>query len=177
MLRGWNGVSLLYDDEWTSAPRIELWTDACNTGYGAYYAGRWFAGRWSEEELQAATRDQRISMPFLEMRALVMAAGTWGHLWRGKKITFNCDCQPVVQAMKDMRSRTTTQMHQIRSMHLLAAEHNFDLRVWHIVGETNVVADELSRAGASQVFRTMCPRAREQPDQVRSPPLPTAEDL
>lgn len=177
MLREWNGVSLLYEDDWTSAPRIQLYTDACNTGYGAYYAGRWLAGQWSNAELQSATRKERISMPFLEMRALVMAAATWGHLWRGKKITFHCDCQPVVQAFKDMRSRTVTQMHQIRSMHLLAAQHNFDFRVWHIVGETNVVADELSRAGASQAFRDMCPSAKAQPDCPQAPPLPTTDDI
>lgn len=177
MLREWNGVSLLYEEEWEEAPLIQLYTDACNTGYGGYYAGRWFAGQWSSAELAAASRDKRISMPFLEMRALLMAAATWGHLWRGKKITFRCDCQPVVQAFEQMRSRTTTQMHQIRSLHQLAVKHNFTFRVWHIVGETNTIADELSRSGASQAFRSMCPNANAQPDSLQLPPLPTSSDL
>ena len=156
MVRDWNGVSLLYNEEWEDAPLIELFTDACNTGYGAYL---------------------RISMPFLEMRALLMAASTWGHLWQGKKITFRCDCQPVVQAFEKMRSRTVTQMHQIRSLHQIAVKHHFDFRVWHIVGETNVVADELSRHGASQVFRELRPNARHRAYKLRVPPLPTVADI
>jgi len=60
---------------------------------------------------------------------------------------------------------------------MLAARHNFDFRVWHIVGETNVIADELSRAGDSQAFRGMCPLAQAEPDIVIAPPLPTSDDL
>ena len=177
MLHGWNGVSLLYEQEWADAPLIELFTDACDTGYGGYFAKRWFAGEWSPDELASATRKERISMPFLEMRALVMAAGTWGHLWKGKKITFRCDCQPVVQAMQKKSSGTSTQMHQLRSLHKIAVRHGFDFRVQHIVGETNVIADELSRHGASQAFRAMCPKARSLPDAVQAPPMPTVADI
>lgn len=176
-LKGWNGVSLLYEDQWREAPLIELFTDACNTGYGGYFNGHWFAGAWSPEELAAATRKERISMPFLEMRALVMAAATWGHLWRGKKITFRCDCQPVVQAMEKKGSVTPTQMHQLRSLHQIAAKNGFDFRVQHIVGETNTIADELSRNGASVQFRALCPRADRRATRVRAPPMPTAADL
>jgi len=111
------------------------------------------------------------------MRALVMAAGTWGHLWKGKKITFRCDCQPVVQAMQKKSSSTSTQMHQLRSLHKIAVRHGFDFRVQHIVGETNVIADELSRHGASQAFRAMCPKAHLLPDTVHAPPMPTVADI
>jgi hypothetical protein len=176
-LKDWNGVSLLYEEEWRDAPLIELFTDACGHGYGGYFAGHWFAGEWSPAELAAATRRERISMPFLEMRALVMAAGTWGHLWRGKKITFRCDCQPVVQAMEEKKSRTPTQMHQLRSLQQIAVKFGFDFRVMHIVGVTNVIADELSRHGASAQFRALCPRADELPTPIRAPPMPTEPDV
>jgi len=96
-------------------------------------------------------------MPFLEMRALALAAATWGHLWRCKKITFRCDCMPVVQAFEQARSRSTVQMHQIRSLHQMAAKHGFDFRVAHIAGVTNTVADVLSRVGDCQEFRALCP--------------------
>ena len=176
-LHSWNGRSLLYEDEWSDAPRIELFTDACLRGYGAYYAGRWFEGAWSPEEEACAARTQRVSMPFLEMRALALAAATWGHLWRCKKITFRCDCMPVVQAFEQARSCSTVQMHQIRSLHQMAAKHGFDFRVAHIAGVTNTVADVLSRVGDCQEFRALCPGAREQPDSVVRPPLPTVDDL
>jgi hypothetical protein len=175
-LRSWNGVSLLYEAEWTDAPRIELFTDACLRGYGAYHGGRWFEGAWSPEEVAAAAREQRVSMPFLEMRALVLAAATWGHLWRGKKITFRCDCMPVVQAFAEMRSRSAAQMHQIRTLHQIAAKCGFDFRVFHIAGVTNIDADVLSRAGDCQEFRANRPEAQAKPDAVVQPPLPTADD-
>jgi len=176
-LQTWNGVSLLYEDEWTSAPRIELFTDACDRGFGAFFRGRWFEGAWSPEELAAAERTSRISMPFLEMRALALAAATWGHLWRSKKITFRCDCMPVVQAFGEARSRSAVQMHQIRTLHQLAARHGFDFRVVHIAGVTNTVADVLSRDGDAAQFRVLRPDARALPDIIVRPPLPTADDL
>jgi hypothetical protein len=173
----WNGVSLLYEAEWQEAPLIQLFTDACNTGFGAYYNHHWFAGEWSPEELCMAHREERISMPFLEMRALVMAAATWGHMWKGKKITFRCDCMPVVTAFSKQSSRTITQMYQIRNMDKLAAIHGFAYRVYHIVGETNTVADELSRHGDSVQFRNMCPQALQQSDMPIRPPVPTLTEL
>ena len=35
-------------------------------------------------------------MPALEMRALTLAAATFGHRWRGMRVTVRCDCQPAV---------------------------------------------------------------------------------
>ena len=59
----WNGSSLLYDLEWADAPAIQLQTDACQTGYGGHFAGRWFAGRWSPAVLDLAHTKQTLSMP------------------------------------------------------------------------------------------------------------------
>jgi len=106
-IASWNGRGLFYDRDWTDAESIELFMDACDTGYGAHYGDRWFAGRWSAAQLARAQRGKRISMPFLELHALVQAAATWGHLWRGKKITFRSDCLPVVLAIRTMTSSRT----------------------------------------------------------------------
>ena len=40
----WNGVSFLYDEEWTSSPDVELFTDASNRGFGCYFQGEWCQG-------------------------------------------------------------------------------------------------------------------------------------
>jgi len=175
-LHGWNGVSLLYEAEWTEAPTIELWTDACLHGFGAYFAGRWLAGAWSPEEMAAAQRTTRVSMPFLEMRALHLAASAWGELWRGKKILFHCDCKPVVDAFGQMRSSNAQQMHQIRALHQLAARHGFDFRVQHIAGVTNTVADVLSRDGDCPQFRALCPDARARADPTPLLPIPPPDE-
>ena len=35
----WNGVSFLYDKEWTNSPDMELYTDASDKGFGFYFQG------------------------------------------------------------------------------------------------------------------------------------------
>lgn len=115
-------------------------------------------------------------MPFLEMRALHLAAATWSHLWRGRKITFRCDCLPVVQSFGQMRSRNVQQMHQIRALHQLAARHGFDFRVQHIAGESNTVADVLSRDGDCPQFRAMRPNANTLPDTPPQLSIPLADE-
>jgi len=50
-LHAWRGRSFFLMDAWTPSPDLELQTDASGTiGYGAYYAGRWIHGTWSEVE-------------------------------------------------------------------------------------------------------------------------------
>ena len=155
----WNGHSLLYELDWSRADRIELFTDACNTGYGGYYKGSWFAGQWSPSQLAGAHRKQRISMPFLEMHALTYAAVTFGHLWSTKKIIFRCDCMPVVQAITKCSSRRPEIMHLLRLLSATACRYAFDFRCEHIVGETNVIADILSRHDDCPQFRALCSNA------------------
>lgn len=172
----WNGVSLLYELDWIESDQLELFTDACNTGYGARYGDQWFAGQWSASELTAAHRSTRISMPFLELRALVMAAATWGAAWAGKKIIFRCDCKPVVQAISKCSSRSFQMMHQLRHLSTLACRYGFDFRCIHIAGETNTVADALSRDGDCQQFRLLCPSAQQRSTPRVQVPLPLQQE-
>ena len=176
-LPSWNGVSLLYEEHWSHAPLLQLYTDACLAGYGAYFQGAWVAGTWSPEIIAAARRTQRASMPFLELTSLVIAAGTWGHLWGGKKITFWCDCKPVVDALRKCSSRSPEQMHLLRQMATIACRRGFDFKVHHISGESNTVADALSRYGDCQLFRTSCPDAQLLPTSPVFPSMPPPRPL
>jgi hypothetical protein len=176
-LPSWNGKSILYESEWSSAPLIELFTDACETGFGGYFQGRWIAGEWRPEERVCAQRAEKVSMPFYELRALVIAAGTWGHLWRGRKITFRSDCMAAVSAIEERRSRTDTQMHQLRTLDGIAARCGFDYRAIHVPGADNDVADALSRYGDCLQFRALRPQARNHGCQPAEPALPNAADL
>jgi hypothetical protein len=172
----WEGHSLLYEREWEEADRIELFTDACNTGYGAVYGSAWLAGRWPANVLAMARRRTRLSMPFLELYALVMAAMAWGHLWTAKKITFRCDCMPVVAAITRGSSRRPEMMHLLRLLAERACLCGFDFRCEHIPGVANTIADVLSRFGDSPQFRALRPRAGPEatPDHL---PLPALPDL
>jgi hypothetical protein len=168
----WNGISLLYEREWESADKIELYTDACNTGYGAVFGKQWFAGTWSPAELLAAKRKLRISMPFLELRALILAVATWGESWRGKKIIFRCDCDSVVKAISARTSRASATMHHLRLLSSYACSYGFDFKAIHVAGVANILADPLSRGDLVQ-FRAQCPNADPHPRASPSVPLPS----
>jgi Reverse transcriptase (RNA-dependent DNA polymerase) len=164
----YNGISLLYEFEWTQAPLIELFTDACEFGYGAKFGNRYIHGRWSPLQLKCARNrtaknKKKVSMPYLELLSLVLAAATWGKLWSGKKITFRCDCVPVVQAIEKRSSVVERSMDLIRSLHFIAARDGFDFACRHIPGVKNISADALSRDMMS-VFRLDTPQHLPSPD-------------
>ena len=50
----WNGISLLDAQQWEDAPLIELYTDACEDGYGAVYGNEWFYGEWTRRSCTEA---------------------------------------------------------------------------------------------------------------------------
>ena len=104
-LTKWNGISLIPDCDWTPAHVLDIYTDACVDGFGALFGTHWFACQWTVEEEALAARDKRDSMPFKELYALTRAAATWGSQWRGRKILFHCDCQPIVDAWRKGDSR------------------------------------------------------------------------
>ena len=143
----WNGTSLLLEKEWTEAHRIEFFSDACGSGYGAHYGPHWFEARWTAQNRADAMRAEQESMPYFEMYALVTAAMTWGHEWRGKKIMFRSDCMPVVYAVNGGSSPVPQIMHLLRELARSACLHGYDFRCLHIPGEDNTIADLLSRVG------------------------------
>jgi hypothetical protein len=168
----WNGVSLLYELNWTAATKLELTTDACDTGFGARFGTHWSCGAWSPEQLAAANRRKRISMPFLELHALVYAAEAWGAQWGGRKVIFHCDCMPVVQAITKQSSRREETMHLLRILCSAACRFGFDYRCVHIPGVNNTIADVLSRYGDCVQFRALCPDADLLPTLLPFVPLP-----
>ena len=144
-LSKWNGVGIVPDAEWSPAQSLHIYTDACVTGYGAVCGSQWFQGLWSPEQEAEAVRDQRDSMPFKELYPLSLAAATWGHRWQGKKIMFHCDCLPVVQAWDKGDSSKPSMSRLIRSLLFIASTHDFNMRIIHIKGKLNDIADCLSR--------------------------------
>ena len=170
----WPGLSVLYDVEWTAAPVIEFFTDACDDyGYGAYFQGRWFSAKWTEKEIEYSLiqrGDRRTrSMPFLELLGLVYAVATFGKHWAGRKITFRSDCLPVVQAIERGSTPKRKLMQLLRHLHMLAAQYSFEFRCVHISGIDNAVADALSR-NELQVFRSLCPQANQEPEAIAALP-------
>jgi hypothetical protein len=168
---------------------MQLHTDACERGGGAVCGSAWWSYAWSEQQIQYSTRVRsflereskivltdeskttsnikRRSMPYLELLALVMAAATWGGNWNGKRILFHNDCEPVVAAVNKGSSKSPLLMGLIRSLHFIAAQHQFEFRLQHIPGVRNVNADLLSR-GQVDVFLNSNPNV----DRLPTLPLP-----
>ena len=68
----WNGASFFLLPNWTPAPDVELFTDSAGTiGFGAFFQGSWFNGRWSPAQLSH-------SIQWKEFYPIVMAALVWG---------------------------------------------------------------------------------------------------
>ena len=168
-----NGVSILFDEDWVEAATLTLFTDASSLGFGCSFGTRWLNGAWSAEVMAEAQVTSRYSMPYLELYSLVTAATAWGHLWSGRKITFRCDCMPVVQAVEKMSSAKPAMQTLVRLLAASAARHGYDFRVWHVKGADNPLADALSR-GLMSVFFQSCPDAEPSADSVR--PLDLRQD-
>ena len=75
----WNGVSFFIDDNIITASDFHLFTDASSKiGYEGYFKERWFQGKWpSNLELD----DESVSMAYMELYPIVIAAILWGHEW------------------------------------------------------------------------------------------------
>ena len=50
-LQEWNGKSFFLEDQLTSAPDFEIYTDAAGSvSYGGYFQGHWFNRVWTNEQ-------------------------------------------------------------------------------------------------------------------------------
>ena len=75
-LAGWNGHSFFLDTTVTPSPDLELYTDASGSvGFGVYYRGLWFQGRWPPH--MQLHREQGISIEWQERFPIVVACAIW----------------------------------------------------------------------------------------------------
>ena len=91
----WNGVSFLYDEEWTSSPDVELFTDASDRGFSCYFQGEWCQGTFPSHSFG----DKQMSINWHELYAVTMALVLWGPQLAGKHLLFHCDNASVVHIM------------------------------------------------------------------------------
>ena len=168
---GWNGVSLLPLAS-DSAPSITIYTDACKGGYGALTDTEWLRGDWTKEELSCAERGVSISMPWLEFRAIVIAATTWGGRWRGQRVHVMSDCQPAIDAWAKETSPDRGLADLIRTLLFLCAMHDFSLTMQHIPGINNTYADWLSRGQVTHFLASAKTHSRS-PTTPSQPPIRT----
>ena len=93
----WSGTSLFLDTEWLPSPDMELYTDATNAGYGAYWAGKWFNAAWPSHQAHH-------TIAWKELYTILAACSTWGDQWARRRVLFHCDNAAVVAGLMQVHT-------------------------------------------------------------------------
>ena len=152
----WDGVYFFDLPEWAPVPDLYLSTDASGShGYGAFYSGEWFNGRWSPAQLA-------FGIAYKELFPIVVACHVWGTHWRNRRVQFCCDNQSVVAIISSGTSKERPIMQLLRELFLCSARFGFKVSAKHVPGRENGIADALSRFNM-QVFLQLAPQAHTMP--------------
>ena len=130
----YNGVTFFYQKP--IAHSIEL--DASLQGMGA----------WCGSEVYILTIPlgyMNLQIVHLEMLNILAALRVWHEPWRNSKIVIACDNLAVVQVLNSGKTKDLTLAAIARNIQFQIAIMNVELKVRHIPGKVNVIADLLSR--------------------------------
>ncbi len=149
-----NGVSIIPDQAWLGDSDVQFFTDASGgIGFGGYYRGQWFQGRWPEQEKER-------SIAWLEFFPIVVSVVLWGEQLKGKRIVIRSDNKPAVAIINKQTSKCPDIMKLLRFFVLQCLKFNLAFCAKHIPGESNDIADALSRFQMER-FRQVAPGAAE----------------
>ena len=160
-LPDWTGTSLFREPHWTTAYDMDLYTDASDKGFGAYWVGKWFNSTWTNCQIQ-----QPIA--WREIVAIVVTCANWGSHWKRKNVLFHCDNKTVVDIWQRGSCKSPGIMQLVRHLYFLAAKGNYNVSIAHIPGVNNTLADHLSRF-SMQAFHIAAPHAQQLPSPFTTP--------
>lgn len=166
LINKWNGVSLLCSFSFMKTP---VYTDASFMGFGACWGHHWLYGSWPSFVKDAAEQLGDFSTTFIELYAVVIAASTWSHMWKGKRIRFNIDNQGVVHSILRFNSGSTSCAALLKQLFVMASKCGFDLGAFYIPTDKNP-ADSLSRLDV-QSYRSINSSCNQEPCLAIIPPL------
>ena len=125
----------------TPAPDLHLYSDASSSGWGAHLLDQNVSGVWSAQE-------KLLHINLLEMKALFLALQAFQEDVAGHHVTAMCDNSTVV-AYVNKQGGTVSRPLCLLTSRLLRWTESFDvhLEARYLLGESNVLADILSRRG------------------------------
>ena len=125
----------------TPAPDLHLYSDASSSGWGAHLLDQNVSGVWSAQE-------KLLHINLLEMKALFLALQAFQEDVAGHHVTAMCDNSTVV-AYVNKQGGTVSRPLCLLTSRLLRWTESFDvhLKARYLPGESNVLADVLSRRG------------------------------
>ena len=122
-------------------PVVDLHTDACSTGVGAAFQGDWFYSNLLVD--YPAFSGSHIN--YKEALCVVLALKRWAPLLENKVVHIHCDNTAAVSMLNKGTTRDPDMMKHLREAFWLSATYNFSLKVFHVPGKLNVLADHISR--------------------------------
>ena len=125
----------------TPAPDLHLYSDASSSGWGAHLLDQNVSGVWSNQE-------KLLHINLLEMKALFLGLQAFQEDVIGHHVTAMCDNSTVV-AYVNKQGGTVSRGLCLLTSCLLRWTESFDvhLEARYLPGESNVLADLLSRSG------------------------------
>ena len=135
----YNGVSLLRSSPWIDTT-VRFCTDACISGIGGFFDGRFFHSSYPPFIDTAL-----LSIASLEMLAVIVSLKLWSEELRGQRILVRTDNQNTELAINTGRSRVPFVQSCLRELWFYASRFDFELRALYIPGHQNTIADSLSR--------------------------------
>ena len=154
-LESFNGRAL-----WMAGPvsnfDLELYTDAAgSTGFGAFFQGKWCAGPWPQDWVDAGFTKNLV---LLELFPVVLAVELWGAEFRDRKVRFHGDNLGVVQVINRVSASSPPVVRVLQHLVLRCLQLNIFVHAVHLPGVENVIADALSRFQWDR-FRELAPEA------------------
>ncbi len=119
----------------------DLIIDSCLTGCGGHLGGLWYG-----VEFPSAVQKQGYTIADLEMLNALVALRLLARELEGHIVELRCDNAPAVAVLQSGRGRCGKLLRCARAIWKVTARHHIDIRVSHIAGKLNVLADALSRA-------------------------------
>ena len=125
----------------TPAPDLHLYSDASSSGWGSHLLDQNVSGVWSAQE-------KLLHINLLEMKAMFLALQAFQEVVSGHHVTAMCDNSTVV-AYVNKQGGTVSRPLCLLTSRLLRWAESFDvhLEARYLPGESNVLADVLSRRG------------------------------
>ena len=112
--------------------------DACPSALGAIFDNQVYAlplpGSWKNKNIA-----------YTELINVLVVLKVWHNEWAGLRVLIKCDNQSVVSVLTTGKTTDTVMAMYTRNIFLWLSAFNIDIKVVHVPGKLNLVADLLSR--------------------------------
>ena len=120
-------------------PELRLYSDVSRSGWGAHLLDQSASGLWSDQETS-------LHINILEMKALFLALQTFQDTITNQRVTAMCDNSTIVAYVSKQGGTVSDSLCELTGQLLRWTEaHNVLLEARYLPGQSNVLADLLSR--------------------------------